>query len=1129
MADPTNPGNPANPAGAGGPSSAGSGGQQPPFDAGTQGVLSSMEEFLRQQDTKNVKIIEQLKEMVEEQKKLTDGWHKQVKASEDFEAISKKIIEMGRKRGQQTKAEFTDAKKAHRDLQEFAKVYEQALVAAEANSKEAKTLKNRLSEVKKVMSEIAGETKLAEGQIAKVSNIFEEAAKNAQALAAAVGNLSRRSAAMKGLAGIAGAMGIGRGMSASMNRHLEQVEDVKQKIKESRELRTKATRKHMMQKRDNAVAEAAEKGINLGEGPQGDKGRQWLAEKVFGSKNSGTKKFKDFIAGEAKGGKAGGMAAEGAEGANWVAAMGEPSGAIEGAMAGLESGLEGLMAVAPEIIIPLTILAEAIKLLIGVFDTYVKQNQDVEKNLGKAGIFNQQGVGGGEAFARARAALNPAIGGQGLPLGMTFERNVELAGAFANAGYSPRVGDKDLQDRANAAPGAQGEFMKGSMGEAQRIVMGVSRIGGLTDAEGTENLIKLLNTYHETMASSEMFMTRINKDTQAAGISTTKYLKIIDEVNSAFDKMGKSLEQVTGIMRQLTRYGGISSETLKDLMEGLLNAGPKSGMGDAALSGYAQTLLQGSPLLEAQRGVEKKTLNNYMDNFNVAAKRAKKDGIDKDAINKLIENQDWTGAESKANEMGGVILSMPEGDEKKIMEGALQQVLGQIPHIATAMRTDAMGRTFGQTATGATGAAKITANLALLKDAMAKGNTSAADLFAGGGSTQAVGIFDALNEQFKQAGLGPIKETAETMGRGMVQDVRIMTNRTDQMKQGKILFGEFYKGAQSKEGIANYLTDKGLGRFMKDNGKDQLENVMSTADGMQAFLKLADSQVDEIGMSNDSLAKLISSAGEGNQTSDATLANNLKTAREVGMRTMKVEDILKTVFAPLLTSLLEAVEWIATSISKIPIIGGHFNADPGRIQKDMKGITDAIDGLAEQNKKIAVDRAPLEAKMEKGEKLSPREQKRYDELTAKMKENSDSGDQLAAIQQQGTFLSNAQMLQVEQARADIKAGKHVKIGTPEDLQGNSESLLEKLPLGEVTGTFKAFKKGYSLLQAIPGMDKAESAISAGWDKSMQGIQNIYNNYYSSTHNLDNATPSNPASSPQEGAQAPTGQPAKEPL
>src|SRR5271167_742955 len=157
MADNPNP-NAANPAGggAGGPSetTGGAGGSgKPPFDAGTQGVLSSMEEFLRQQDTKNVKIIEQLKEMVEEQKKLTDGWHKQVKASEDFEAISKKIIEMGRKRGQQTKAEFTDAKKAHRDLQEFAKVYEQALAAAEANSKEAKTLKNRLSEVKKVMSE----------------------------------------------------------------------------------------------------------------------------------------------------------------------------------------------------------------------------------------------------------------------------------------------------------------------------------------------------------------------------------------------------------------------------------------------------------------------------------------------------------------------------------------------------------------------------------------------------------------------------------------------------------------------------------------------------------------------------------------------------------------------------------------------------------------------------------------------------------------------------------------------------------------------------------------------------------------------------------------------------------------
>src|SRR5208282_5009096 len=105
---------------------------------------------------------------------------------------------------------------------------------------------------------------------------------------------------------------------------------------------------------------------------------------------------------------------------------------------------------------------------------------------------------------------------------------------------------------------------------------------GLTDTEGVTELLKLLDQYSQTIASSERFFVQLNKDTQAAGVSTTKYLKIIDEVSGHFDRMNRSLEQTTDMMRDLSRYGAVSSESLKDMMDFLGQGGGKAQTSDLA-------------------------------------------------------------------------------------------------------------------------------------------------------------------------------------------------------------------------------------------------------------------------------------------------------------------------------------------------------------------------------------------------------------------------------------------------------------------------------------------------------------------------------------------------------------------
>src|SRR5271170_5976620 len=418
MADPVNPTNPA-----GGPPTGGGSGNppppvNPPIDPGVLAMLGRMEEFL-----KNQAVL--VSAATDEQKKLNDEFKKGLKASEDLETLSKKIFEWGKKRERQNTEELRDKQDIRKELEEVAWLYEQGAKAAGENSKEGKVFIKNLAVVKELMKDISGDGKVVADQMKKFSNVIEAASRNTQGLVKAMQNLGRTGASLKGLTGILGALGIGKGLNRNIERNLEKISEVRDKVKESRAIRTAATKKHMKQKRDNAVAEAAEKGINLGGGPQGDKGRRWLAEKVFGSKNMGTRKVNDFMAGEAS------KAAGGDFGVAHEAALSEGGGAIEAVMSGFETGIEGLLVGLEAVAGPLTLLIAAIELLVSAFDTYVKQNQAIEKNLGKTGIFNQPNIGGGEAFARARLALMPPSDQSGLGLGETFERNVELAGAFA--------------------------------------------------------------------------------------------------------------------------------------------------------------------------------------------------------------------------------------------------------------------------------------------------------------------------------------------------------------------------------------------------------------------------------------------------------------------------------------------------------------------------------------------------------------------------------------------------------------------------------------------------------------------------------------------------------------------------
>src|SRR5271166_3363191 len=391
----------------GGPGGGGAGGQNPPFDPNIANVFDRMATALDIANEKAANSEKLLAAMAEHAGAIADNTEDATKKMRDFFRISdniednyKRIVDYAKKRGQLSKKDLDDAVKARKELTALQTMYKAALATSKKNTKETDAMRHNLKMIEGTLKGMKTEGKLVGAEWQKVADIFDQASRNAKNLAVTVAQLGKTGATLKGMSGIMGSLGIGKGFNAKIEKRLEQIEEVKAKVKESREMRQAATKKHMVDKRAKAIDEIKAKSKTFGFGDTvdpdtgevtTDAGRDMLARKMGFKK--GSKKYTDFISGEAAGGAEGGAAAAGEAGAGWMSAMTEGGGAIEILATVIEDGVAGLTAMAPEIMIPLEILIAAITLLTEAFGAYVKQNKEMESKIGKGGLFTEKGVG----------------------------------------------------------------------------------------------------------------------------------------------------------------------------------------------------------------------------------------------------------------------------------------------------------------------------------------------------------------------------------------------------------------------------------------------------------------------------------------------------------------------------------------------------------------------------------------------------------------------------------------------------------------------------------------------------------------------------------------------------------------
>lgn len=997
--DPTNPGGP------GGPNN-----QNPGDPARVGQVFTDMNRSMDSVEVFAGNVEQSLKGAADQAERVTKGMDEAGRLMKDRVNMQEKLNKFAKDLGKMDSSRFKSAEHAHKFMKDLVEMYKAAAKSTKTTAAEAAILNQRMKALERTMGELPKHGELLEGHLDKVAGHIDEAQRSAKGLVTAMAQLGRHSAAIKGAAGILGSMGIGKGFASSVERRLEQAQEIKQKVQESKELRSRAIQKHMSTKREKSIAEMEAKGgdfvdatgkINL----KSPDVRQALTERMFGKGAKG-KHAEAFKAGEEA------MAGGGEAGAGYSEAMQSGGGAIAKAMGGFEDGIMSVVEGLEGVAVPLMLVVGAIYLLVEAFDSYVKQNKDMESKLGKGGLFTTGNVG--DAFNQARRTLTPGVG-TGVPLGITFERNLALAGGMAqnyNVSSMMKAGQANVAGMLPGGGGALGGFAGGGLGELQRTVFGGARAAGLTDTEGMEEVLKMIDQYGETLASTETFFVKLNKDTAAAGISTTKYLKIIDEVSGHFDRMNKSLEQTTGMMRELSRYGAISGESLKDMMEFLTKGG------GATPDKYAQRIFQEqlkSPdMVETGRKAQADTLTGYLDNVNDQIQRLNKGGANLpgfDAgkiqdIQAMIAKGNVEGAQDQIESVRAALQKSGMSDKLiSGVTGALDKASQQVGQVFASQSKDASQRTGRAALMGDTPVSAAIRNIQNVQSMAKFSGMSMEDLISGkGGGATSDMMAGLLGQIFETTDLAKAREQFAGLSKNQVntrvQDIKSTTDPVEKKKQAIAMVNEMIRQQRSGKLDGPLLKElKGQQGAVGDGMRELSDNTSMSAD---ALLDFVDAHRNEAAATKENQSKVVSNLALNAKISDDMYAKQIDDAKSVAERTQTVEDILKNTFAPLLNDIVSAVEFIANKMGF-----GLFHKDAADLAKD-----------------FASDSSVLNETLKKTQDSADQQEKHLSEMRKTMSKGGMSDEAKTALDKQ----INDAISKLSETEKDLAAIQGAKAG-----------------------------------------------------------------------------------------------------
>jgi hypothetical protein len=626
-----------------------------------------------------------------------------------------------------------------------------------------------------------------------------------------------------------------------------------------------------------------------------------------------------------------------------LVAGGEEGGMIGGA-AELAMGIPGV----GEAIMAGVVAAKAIT---GVWDKMAEQNKQIEKGMGAA-LFTP-GKTGYNALNTVRQNLGANLTGA---FGQNLTGNLAIAQAMQENGLditeisSGKPGAlKNKRLAGGGRPDTANGFVGGVFGEFQRNALVAGRAAGLDSSESVVRMTKMIHEMGQSFNATFDFLANINTQARLAGISTSAYLKVVDD----FDKMNKSFNEAVSIIQVLGATGASTGDDLKTMADAITGAGEQKTTPQVAFA--LQDMAPGisKAWIEGEQNSNLKRIKDARDAL------VQEGGVSQDEANKLLPDNADSGmildARRRLDRMKGDNV-----DPSKIqnISNLIDRAFTQSQHLNQAKTAgeNPVGVAIGMESTGQDMLSKTTVQQSNLQKVMDASGISFNDLRKNPNliNTKLEAVMAAKSLSIKPEDLMTLIKAIGETSAGMVNEGA--AKLPEGMKQEE--YSKFFKIGQKTfeaHGIKEGETDK-IQKYMDENvdfKEDIIKGLQDDPNQGGAFLTALS---DTLGPSDLDKSQLHDVA-EQTRTSADYFANAFEYLFNKLLDPLKtIESILKSL--PFVDSIIPA--------SMKDIAGddlGKYQAlkQGGDLDKSMSDLQGAIDNLDPQDPKSAATKRKLEA------------------------------------------------------------------------------------------------------------------------------------------------------------------------
>lgn len=293
-------------------------------------------------------------------------------------------------------------------------------------------------------------------------------------------------------------------------------------------------------------------------------------------------------------------------------------GRIGGSLMGAGGGsvMSGMGAMAMRAAGPLSAISAVLELLQQGTD----RNKSIYEKLGRGGL-----VGSGstrdayQEWSGALTSKGTGFGsGTGTFYGINFEKALDVMKEVVESGQTIGGMSKGRNIDQVIGGGRATDVYSGVMRNA--AIFG--KASGMGETEAAQNSMKFMHEFNLSMGEVEDMFINIGKATKVTGISTTKYLNLIDGITGQFDKMNKSLNYTVGLLNTLGRNAKYTAEDIQGMVKGMM--GEKK---DLTLSTFAYQQMGGEGrknYANALQGTADKTANEVAKALGISPEEAAK-------------------------------------------------------------------------------------------------------------------------------------------------------------------------------------------------------------------------------------------------------------------------------------------------------------------------------------------------------------------------------------------------------------------------------------------------------------------------------------------------------------------------